>query len=496
MARPTRYFRKFDFTRSANNKESFSNPALDAEHSGIETALNNVIDTLNGITDANGRLVNLSSSTAMALAGFFQQTAGGALIYVQTTIVYDASFTSSNVFVYLNGTMVNPATVTISNSGGFVRATLGSIPAAGVIEEVLAFSQGAGISTDLASVAVSKGASLVGIFDAGGLIAATTVENALQEIVTSLNTLIAGVGTTTLLFKKDGSVTATGNFNLGGFKITGGAVATVATDFVIKSQLDAYANIWNNLSTYYLALAGGTMSGPLSMGNQLITNLAAATAAGHAVRYEQWIATPATYITSGVLDKARLPVMIGDSGTGGSAGAVPAPGAGDSTKVLYGSGAWGAIAASIGSGWCLLSHTAVSGSAAQASVAATWNTRTLNTKVESVTPAVITLGANQFTLPAGTYRVRANGPGYQCNLHQLRIRNITDGTTAAVGTSTNSSAADFTATMALLSGRFTIASPKVFELQHFTTTANANGLGNPVTSGEVETYGVVELIKE
>lgn len=43
------------------------------------------------------------------------------------------------------------------------------------------------IVNDLASTSVSKGASLVGINDAGSLIAASTVEGALQEIVTNLN---------------------------------------------------------------------------------------------------------------------------------------------------------------------------------------------------------------------------------------------------------------------------------------------------------------------
>ena len=45
----------------------------------------------------------------------------------------------------------------------------------------------AATAADLASTAVSKGASLVGINDAGALITATTVEAALQEIVTNVN---------------------------------------------------------------------------------------------------------------------------------------------------------------------------------------------------------------------------------------------------------------------------------------------------------------------
>jgi len=47
------------------------------------------------------------------------------------------------------------------------------------------------IKSDLASTSVAKGASLVGINDAGSLITASTVEGALQEIVTNLNTEIS-----------------------------------------------------------------------------------------------------------------------------------------------------------------------------------------------------------------------------------------------------------------------------------------------------------------
>lgn len=42
-----------------------------------------------------------------------------------------------------------------------------------------------------------------------------------------------------------------------------------------------------------------------------------------------------------------IPNFVGDSGAGGTAGAVPAPAAGDATKYLKGDGAWAAIAAGI-----------------------------------------------------------------------------------------------------------------------------------------------------
>jgi len=50
----------------------------------------------------------------------------------------------------------------------------------------------------------------------------------------------------------------------------------------------------------------------------------------------------ASKITSGEFDAARLPVMVGDSGSGGTRGAVPAPATGDATKFLRGDGTWAA----------------------------------------------------------------------------------------------------------------------------------------------------------
>jgi hypothetical protein len=45
-------------------------------------------------------------------------------------------------------------------------------------------------------------------------------------------------------------------------------------------------------------------------------------------------------ITSGTLGAARLPAMVGDSGSGGTQGAVPAPASGDAQKFLRGDGTW------------------------------------------------------------------------------------------------------------------------------------------------------------
>lgn len=124
-----------------------------------------------------------------------------------------------------------------------------------------------------------------------------------------------------------------------------------------------------------------------------------------------------------------------------------------------------------------------------------WQTRALNTE-DSDTGSVCTLSSNQFTLPAGTYRVQASAPAYSVDTHQLRIRNITDSTTDLVGLNAHSYSTGNSSCAAHVSGEITIASAKTFELQHrFQTTHATNGLGTANSFGENEVYAVVEIWK-
>lgn len=125
-----------------------------------------------------------------------------------------------------------------------------------------------------------------------------------------------------------------------------------------------------------------------------------------------------------------------------------------------------------------------------------WQTRTLNT--ESVdTGSHCTLSSNQFTLSAGTYRIQASAPACQVAVHQARLQNVTDGTTTIVGTSEfNTNGAQYAQTRSVVSGRFTIATSKTFELQHrCSTTRSTYGFGFGATL-TTEVYSVVELWRE
>lgn len=122
-------------------------------------------------------------------------------------------------------------------------------------------------------------------------------------------------------------------------------------------------------------------------------------------------------------------------------------------------------------------------------------TRTLNTEVAD-TGGNATLSANQITLAAGTYRVRARAPALNVGAHKLRLRNITAGTTLLVGASGYTQSINEVAD-SLLSGRITVAASQVLELQQYTGLVQAStGLGSASSTGEVEVYAEIEFWKE
>ena len=94
-----------------------------------------------------------------------------------------------------------------------------------------------------------------------------------------------------------------------------------------------------------------------------------------------------------------------------------------------------------------------------------WRTRDLNTEVTDV-DNIVSISSNQFTLQAGTYLIKARATGYDCDRHQLRIRNITDASTVRFGISNFVNQTYNVFSTAVVVGRTTISGAKVFELQH------------------------------
>jgi len=130
-----------------------------------------------------------------------------------------------------------------------------------------------------------------------------------------------------------------------------------------------------------------------------------------------------------------------------------------------------------------------------------WQTRTLNTEVVD-SSNIVTLSSNQFTLGAGTYLVEAVAPAVDCDEHQTRLQNITDGSTVAMGTSEycqlDGSGPQQNASSSRIVSSFTIAASKAFEIQHRCTTTRATvgwGKAGNFTGATHEKYTIVKIQK-
>lgn len=125
--------------------------------------------------------------------------------------------------------------------------------------------------------------------------------------------------------------------------------------------------------------------------------------------------------------------------------------------------------------------------------AGSWFTRTLNTvRVNTISGA--SLASNQFTLPAGTYLIRASAPAFNVDRHKIRLYNVTDATDVVYGTSAfSSSAASYANDRSEILTSFTITASKALRIEHrCQTTQASNGLGVE-SDFATEVYTTVEI---
>lgn len=131
------------------------------------------------------------------------------------------------------------------------------------------------------------------------------------------------------------------------------------------------------------------------------------------------------------------------------------------------------------------------------------NTRVLNTLTNAgPSPSSVTLAANQLTLQPGTYRVTASAPGLANLLgglrHILYLYDVTNAATAIRGSSEGSLALLNVQTRSMLSGQLVVATPTVYELRHYFSSALTGGLGIPVGQGgaNTEVYAQVAVARQ
>lgn len=142
--------------------------------------------------------------------------------------------------------------------------------------------------------------------------------------------------------------------------------------------------------------------------------------------------------------------------------------------------------------FALIEDQKTAGTSGGALTSGSWATRTLNTIV-SDTDGIVSLLANQFTLQAGRYRIRTQGSAQSVDTHKIRLRDITNGVTARVGTTGYSPGSDMSTSF--LSVEVILLAATTFEVQHRVTNSNAFALGFGAAWGETESYLQVEITK-
>lgn len=134
-----------------------------------------------------------------------------------------------------------------------------------------------------------------------------------------------------------------------------------------------------------------------------------------------------------------------------------------------------------------------------------WTTRPINTVTKNQISGA-TLASSQLSLPIGTYRVHFLGTASNAGHHRCRLQNITDNETLGYGHSADSHSQTGTGDSTLNSSSgiawFTLASPKVIELQTYygsslsVTARMGDTEDQNIGSGNFHVDGWLEIIKE
>lgn len=120
-----------------------------------------------------------------------------------------------------------------------------------------------------------------------------------------------------------------------------------------------------------------------------------------------------------------------------------------------------------------------------------WRTRALNTSVvNNITSA--SLAANQVSLPAGTYDIRAFACASEVDGHKTRLYDITNSAVLLYGSTEYATQGGNGLSKSTIDGVITLAGTTVIELQHQCANTKATrGLGRAAGFSQVEVYASV-----
>ncbi len=124
-----------------------------------------------------------------------------------------------------------------------------------------------------------------------------------------------------------------------------------------------------------------------------------------------------------------------------------------------------------------------------------WRTRDINTE-DSDASSICSISTNQITLEAGTYVCNIKVPAYAINTHKAILYNITDASVELLGTE-GVSVTDATG-WSFITGQFTIATQKTFEIRDYCTVTCADyGFGVRLNlSGYNSVYTIAEFWRQ
>lgn len=274
----------------------------------------------------------------------------------------------------------------------------------------------------------------------------------------------------------------------------------------LEAELDQLVNSYNSNDTILSALVGGayTMPGPITFTNNPLTNGISERSSGSGVTIDS------VRCKDGMVKVAGTPTEAGEIGYAsnvlkyhnGSGVVNVASAIDDLSDVTITSPSQGQSLVYNGSTWVngaipyiKLQDQKASGTAGGTFTSGAKRTHDLNTEVTD-THNLCTLAGNVFTIPAGTWYFEAYAIANQVQQTALYLENTSDATTVAQSLNGYADSGGNVTNISKVSGQFTIAGTKNFELQQRCSLTRAtDGFGLANSFGGVEIYAQVELWK-